>query len=48
MENVTAGQLFAIVDHIVAANDANVVREMQLLGRGVRVQGVHVLDGPSG
>lgn len=45
VEDVAARQLLAAAHHVLAADDANVVGQLQLLGRGVGVQRVHVLDG---
>ena len=45
MEDVTAGQLLSSAGHhLLPADDADVVRVGQLLGRGVRVESVHVVD----
>ena len=51
MEDVAAGQLLGgprSGRHLLPADDAHVVRVGELLGRGVRVEGVHVVDGASG
>ena len=49
MENVTAGQLLSTASHhLLPADDADVVRVGQLLGRGVGVERVHVVDRSAG
>ena len=51
MEDVAAGQLLGGArggGHLLPADDAHVVRVGELLGRGVRIQGVHVVDGATG
>ena len=50
VEDVAAGQLLGgsrSGRHLLPADDAHVVRVGELLGRGVRVEGVHVVDGAS-
>lgn len=48
MENVVAGQLLGRWgNHLLPADDADVVRVSELLGSGVGVKGVHVVDGSS-
>ena len=51
VEDVAAGQLLGGAwggRHLLSADDAHVVRVGELLSRGVRVQGVHVVDGAPG
>lgn len=49
MENVVAGQLLGGGgDHLLPADNTDVVSVGQLLGCGVRVEGVHVVDGSPG
>ena len=51
MEDVTAGQLLGGArsgGHLLPADDAHVVSVGELLGRGVRVERVHVVDGAPG
>jgi len=48
MEDVVAGKLFSRrCHHLLPADDANIVGVRELLGRGVRIEGVHVVDGAS-
>jgi hypothetical protein len=49
VENVVAGQLLGRwSDHLLPADDADVVRVSELLSSGVGVEGVHVVDCSSG
>ena len=51
MEDVAAGQLLGGArsgGHLLPADDAHVVSVGELLGRGVRVERVHVVDGAPG
>lgn len=51
MEDVAAGQLLGGArggGHLLPADDAHVVSVGELLGRGVRVEGVHVVNGAAG
>ena len=46
MEDMITRQLLGCRSrHLLPADDANVVGSRQLLGSGVRVEGVHVVDG---
>jgi len=48
VEDVAAGQLLGGGGgHLLPADDAHVVCGGKLLSRGVRIKGVHVVDGPS-
>ena len=47
MEDVTTGQfLGSACHHLLSTDDADVVGVGELLGRGVRVESVHVVNGP--
>lgn len=49
MEDVVAGKLFSRRrHHLLPADDADIVSVRELFGRGIGIEGVHVVDGASG